>query len=151
MLMDTLPRSIWAWIVLLQDPYSYYASQSPVPVPLPVEGGFPGQALSLSLQLGNIFLLLAGIAVVCCFSSSPGTARWYLVAVAFADYGHIYAAYRGIGPEVFWDVAQWNDMLWGNVGASAVLNLGRWLTVLGAFGPIRSSDGGASALGKKRA
>lgn len=68
--------------------------------------------------------------------------------MAFADYGHIWACYQGVGPEVFWDLGSWNDMLWGGVGVSAALNAFRWLTVLGAFGAVR--DPRDAALAKKR-
>lgn len=131
----TTSCSIFAYYTNIIDPFQYYADQALYPV-LSQEHHFPAQALSLSLQLGNVLLLLAAMAVICCFSSSRGTAKWYLIAVAFADYGHIYASYRAVGPGVFWDPSQWNDMIAGNVGASVVLNLARWLTVLGVFGQL---------------
>lgn len=102
----------------------------------------------MTLQLGNVLLLLAAMAVVCCFSPSKTTAKWYLIAVAFADYGHIYASLRSLGPGTFYDPSQWNDMIAGNIGASAVLNVLRWLTVLGAFGRLGGSAGEDQA--KKR-
>lgn len=95
----------------------------------------------MSLQLCNVLLLLAAMAVVCCFSPSRTTAKWYLIAVAFADYGHIYATFRGLGPGTFYDPSQWNDVIAGNIVASAVLNVLRWLTVLGAFGRLGVSVG----------
>ena len=40
--------------------------------------------------------------------------------MALADLGHIYAVYRVLGSETFWDVGQWNDMIWGKaVGIAA--------------------------------
>lgn len=63
----------------------------------------------------------------------------YLVAVALADYGHVISIWKAVGDEYFWDFANWNAMTAGNVGASAFLNLNRWLTVLGVFGRLRSS------------
>lgn len=76
------------------------------------------------------------MAVICCWTPHAKVARYYLIAVAFADLGHIYAVYRGMGPAGFWDFGQWNDMVWGNVGASTFLNINRWLTVLGVFGRL---------------
>lgn len=96
-------------------------------------------------MLANIYLLLAALAIICCFSPSATTTKWYLIAVALGDYGHIYASYRGLPPHVFWDVGQWNQVVWGNIGASVVLNVVRWLTILGAFGDPRV--GGNSAVG----
>lgn len=110
---------------------------------------FPPQAAILSLMVGNVLLLLAALAVACCFSSSATTAKWYLIAVAFADYGHIYSCYVGLGPDVFWDISQWNDMIVGNVGASLVLNVVRWFTLLGVFGRLGQASR-TTGSGKKR-
>jgi len=97
---------------------------------------FQPQAQIITMQLANVFLLLAALAYICCWTSHVKVARWYLVAVAFADYGHIYAVYAGLGAEAFWNVGQWNDTVWGGVGVSAFLNVNRWLTVLGLFGRL---------------
>ncbi|KAL2261269.1 hypothetical protein VTK26DRAFT_4490 [Humicola hyalothermophila] len=150
----------WAYVTGIRDPASYFAKQIPGP---PGSGGsaaaaFPPEAASVTLQLVNVLLLLAPMAVVCCFSRDPATARGYLFAVALADYGHMYAIYRAVGHEVFFDVARWNDMVAGGIGVSAVLNVLRWTTLLGVFGPIdgrRASGalvgaGGAEGKGEKR-
>ncbi|KAJ3532724.1 hypothetical protein NM208_g8310 [Fusarium decemcellulare] len=133
----------WAYISFLLDPFQYYAAQSPHPV---TEKDFIPQAVALSWQITNIFLLLAAVAVICSWTKHREIAIWYLIAVAFADFGHIYAVYRA-GPEYFWNVGAWNDMTWGNVGVSAFLNVNRWLTVLGGFGRV----GGAIGRSKKTA
>jgi len=62
--------------------------------------------------------------------------RYYLTIVAFADLGHIYSSYVGMGSTYFWDVGSWNDMAWGNVGVSVFLCINRIATVLGVFGSI---------------
>ena len=90
----------------------------------------------MSLQLGNVMLLLAAMALICCFTTKQDIPKKYLLAVAFADFGHIYAVYAALGDEVFWNLNGWNDMVWGNVGVSAFLNLYRWMTLLGVFGRI---------------
>lgn len=131
-------------MTVLQHPQQYYADQAPhADVSKLI---FTPQALSVTLQLGNVFLLLAAIAVICCWTKHPEIARRYLIAVAFADLGHIYAAYKGLGHEVFWDLTQWNDVAYGNIGASAFLHINRWLTVAGLFGKLASSS---VAAGKK--
>ena len=107
---------------------------------------FPPQALGLALQMANVLLLLAFLAVVCVWTPHASVSRGYLAAVALADYGHIYAAHRAVGPAIFWDVSRWDDMLWGNVGASAVLNVLRLATIVGVFG---SGGGAAATKGKK--
>lgn len=133
----------------MNDPFKYYADQVPLHN-LNQEEHFPNQALSITLQLSNVFLLLAALAVVCCFSPSSATAKWYLIAIAFADYGHIYASYRSLDPDVFWNPAQWNDMVIGSIGVSAFLNVIRWLTVLGAFGRLRDTYA-SDSVAKKQA
>lgn len=44
--------------------------------------------------------------------------RNYLIALWIADIGHIAVCYVGLGFERFVDVASWNSMTWGNVGAT---------------------------------
>ncbi|KAJ4385678.1 hypothetical protein N0V93_010107 [Gnomoniopsis smithogilvyi] len=124
-----------AYVTYLADPFAFYATQSPLPQ-LDATTNFPPQAQVLSYMLANVYLLLAALAIICCFSPSATTAKWYLVALAFGDYGHIYASYRGLPAHVFWNIGQWNDVVWGNIGASVVLNVVRWLTVMGAFGTL---------------
>ncbi|KAK6950276.1 hypothetical protein Daesc_008602 [Daldinia eschscholtzii] len=141
---------IWAYIVALRDPASYFAAQVPH-VPIPSSEPLSPQSLALLLQLANVFLLLAALAVVCSWTAQASVARWYLVAVALADYGHVWACYRGVGAEVFWDTAKWNDVLWGGVAGSLVLNVLRWGTLVGAFGEIRDPRRPKGAAGKKAA
>lgn len=96
----------------------------------------PVNGLGLTLQLGNVFALLAAIAIICTHTTHSEIIKRYLVVVAFADLGHIYAGYRTLGADVFWDVTQWNDMAWGNIFFSLFLHLNRWLTVAGFFGKV---------------
>ncbi|KIV80438.1 hypothetical protein PV11_07936 [Exophiala sideris] len=127
---------IWGYITALRRPEQYYADQTPNPELSKLV--FSSQALSMTLQLGNVLLLLAAVAVICCWTTHPEIARRYLIVVALADLGHIYAAYRGLGDSTFWNPALWNDMAYGNIGASAFLHINRWLTVAGAFGKLCS-------------
>jgi hypothetical protein len=73
------------------------------------------------------------LAIVCIWTNYRSVANYYLLAVALADLGHIYAVYCVWG-QAFWDLNQWNDMMWGNVGVSAFLHINRLATVLGVFG-----------------
>jgi len=115
------------------DPKKYYVDQVPrSPI---TSAAFTSNSLSLVLQLGNVLLLLAFMAAICCWTPHREVAIYYLIAVALADFGHIYAAYSALGP-MFWHVSQWNDLTWGNIGASAFLNINRWATVLGLFGRV---------------
>ncbi|ETS74317.1 hypothetical protein PFICI_14183 [Pestalotiopsis fici W106-1] len=145
---------VWAYIVGMRDPLAFYADQVPgSPVgAVAASGGsdllLQPQSLSLVLQLQNVYLLLAAMAILACVTGrDPATARLYLVAVALADLGHIYASYAAMGPDAFWDYRGWNQMVWGNVGVSAFLHINRLLTVLGVFGPVAA----VSPEGVKRA
>ncbi|KAH7139288.1 hypothetical protein B0J11DRAFT_564095 [Dendryphion nanum] len=96
----------------------------------------PG-ALILSYSVGNVFLVLAGIAIVCtAITREPSVAKGYLLVIALGDLGHIYASYKQMGPDVFWNFGGYNDLMWGNIGASAFLHVNRLATVLGVFGRV---------------
>ncbi|SPQ25378.1 a0c9bbaa-f6b0-4eaf-8189-a591bee59169 [Thermothielavioides terrestris] len=131
---------IWAYLAGMRDPHSYFAAQ--IPGASVSTTDFSPQALGVTLQLLNVLLLLAPVAVVCSFSRDPATVKGYLFAVALADYGHVYATYRALGVDAFLDPSQWNDMVWGAVAASGVLNILRWLTLLGVFGPVTARAAG---------
>jgi len=139
------------WYSAFFSPSSYYAEQVPShALSLAARSLGPSpQALGLTLQMGNVLLLLGALAVVCTWTTDTRVIKGYLVAVAFADYGHIYAAYRGIeaaSAGAFWEWQRWNDLTWGNVGASAVLNLLRWATVAGVFGKVARPRSSRKAL-----
>ena len=97
-------------------------------------------------QLANVYALLAALALVCCvFTSSPKVTRNYLAVVALADLGHCWATYQGLGYARTIDIANWNDMTWGNYGASLFLFVNRVGYLLGLFG----SGNARSGKGKK--
>jgi hypothetical protein len=96
------------WYTALSNPQEYHNAQ--VPSPIPHLAITPG-ATVLVLQLGNVLLLLAALAVLCCFTTYPEIARRYLIIVAIADIGHIYSCYVGMGSQQFWDFANYNDMV----------------------------------------
>jgi len=62
--------------------------------------------------------------------------RYYLAAAAVGDLGHIYASYKVMGSEMFWDFGGYNDMMVGNVVVSAFLWVNRALTLAGVFGRV---------------
>lgn len=132
---------VWALVSTFTDPAGYYVRQhyeaSLQQIPL------TPQALVLVLQTGNIFLLLAGMAVVCCFTLHADIAKKYLFVIAVADVGHVWSVYRSLGDEYFWDFAKWNDLLWGAVGVSIFLNINRWATLFGIFGRVGAPVSGA--------
>jgi hypothetical protein len=83
------------------------------------------------LQTGNMYLLVAGLAVLCRLFPTPQVARNYLLVVAHADLGHIYSVYSTLGRDVFFDFAKWNDVLWGHVGVNAFLWINRLAAAIG--------------------
>jgi hypothetical protein len=64
-------------------------------------------------------------------------AKGYLLIIACGDLGHIYASYKVMGPAVFLNFNEYNDMMWGNIGASLFLHVNRLATLLGVFGRLR--------------
>ncbi|KAI1369060.1 hypothetical protein F5Y08DRAFT_293422 [Xylaria arbuscula] len=140
---------VWAYISTLQDPATFYIKQAQnYELAIDDPSSFPPQAQILTLQLVNVYLLLAAMAVICSWTTHASVARLYLAAVALADYGHIWACYVGVGHELFMKPGEWNEMLWGSVGASVFLNVFRLGTLVGIFGPVRDNVEGS---GKKKA
>ena len=74
-------------------------------------------------------------------TTDPKVVRNFLVACAIADVGHVYVTYVGMGKD-FWDVANWNGLAWGNIGATGSLFVVRCLYLLGAFGQDRVPENG---------
>lgn len=73
----------------------------------------------VALQLGNCYGLLFLAAVAVLYTTTElKVVRNYLIALWIADIGHVAVCYIGLGYERFVDVASWNSMTWGNVGAT---------------------------------
>lgn len=62
--------------------------------------------------------------------------KYYLAAAAVGDLGHIYANYKFMGSEMFWDFSVYNDVMMGNVFLSVFLWCMRIGTLGGVFGRI---------------
>lgn len=140
------PTSVWAAFTAFADPAAFAEAQVPggktaagaaaAAAARAVRSSAPSSSAVTVLQTGNIYLLLAGLAVLCCLFATPRVARNYLLVVACADLGHILSTYWGLGADVFFDVAGWNSMVWGHVGFSAFFFLNRIATAAGVFGPV---------------
>jgi hypothetical protein len=75
-----------------------------------------GWSLTL-FRLGNIYLLLAMVAVAVLYSTTePKVVRNYVIALLLADIGHIATTGYGMGYDKFIDFANYNPTTWGNVG-----------------------------------
>lgn len=64
--------------------------------------------------------------------------RNYLIALAIADIGHVYATYIAMGWDAFVDVGAWNALTWGNIGATGFLFVNRVLYFMGVFGQAKA-------------
>jgi len=129
---------IGGWLAPFYDLQKFVAGQVPASPTPPIA---PSVSV-LALQLGNVYLLLMMLGVAVCYTSSePKVVRNYLIALAIADLGHIYSTYVGLGWDNFIDVQNWNNLAWGNIGASAFLFVNRILYLLGAFGSAKAPKG----------
>lgn len=73
----------------------------------------------VALQLGNIYLLLAMVGVAVLYSTREAkVVKNYLIALWLADIGHLAVTYHVLGWERVVDIAQWNAMTFGNIGAT---------------------------------
>lgn len=106
--------SIAGWAGATLDPSWFVKEQTSTPS-LTVDDN----SRLVALQVGNCYglLFLAGVAVLYT-TTELKVVRNYLIALWIADIGHIGVCYLGLGYERFVDVASWNSMTWGNVGAT---------------------------------
>ncbi|OCK95694.1 uncharacterized protein K441DRAFT_686525 [Cenococcum geophilum 1.58] len=89
----------------------------------------------LALQLGNCYLLLALLGLFILNTTTEiKTVRAYLAALWIADIGHVGVTAWAMGIKDFTNVAGWNAMAWGNLGATVFLFAMRTLYFLGTFG-----------------
>ncbi|KEF58441.1 uncharacterized protein A1O9_06367 [Exophiala aquamarina CBS 119918] len=131
---------IWGYSVTLLNPESYFLDQVPNTTLASVAGHLvPVHGLALTYQLGNVFIVLAAVAIICTHTTHTDIIKKYLLAIALGDLGHIYACYRTLETNIFWDITQWNDMAWGNIFVSAFLHVNRLATVAGLFGKVVSN------------
>lgn len=126
---------IFGWHATL-TPNDFVKSQTPSTPSstlTPVHDG----SLILAYATGNVFLLLAALAVLCtAITRDARVAKWYLLMVAIADLGHVWSTYQVLGPETFINLNAWTDTMWGNNAFSAFLHVNRLATVLGVFGKV---------------
>lgn len=128
----------YACFVVFKDPHEYLRSLGPTP-----DAYKPDDAsVAAILSLGNVFVLIALAQFLCCHVSSESRiARSYVLILVLADYGHIWATYKGIGYDMFMNPLAWNDTTAGNIGVSAVLNVIRIAYLLGLFGKDNENIG----------
>jgi hypothetical protein len=108
------------------------------PAAPPPETDFHESTLALAYQIGNLYFLLMMIGTAVLYSTSERTViRNYMIALAIADLGHVYAVYLTMGADSFYDVTTWSAISWGNIGATLFLFVNRIMLFLGWFGEIK--------------
>ncbi|OQE29635.1 hypothetical protein PENSTE_c002G09120 [Penicillium steckii] len=119
----------------LHDLYGFIAGQTPHANP-PV---LHPSSVALAYQLANLYslLFLVGVGVLHT-TTEPKVIRNYMIGLAIADVGHVYATYLGMGWDSFADIGAWNALTWGNIGATSFIFINRLAYLAGLFGPARA-------------
>ncbi|PVH70163.1 hypothetical protein DL98DRAFT_521772 [Cadophora sp. DSE1049] len=92
----------------------------------------------VAYQLGNIYLLLAMVGIAVLYTTTEAAVvRNYVIALWLADISHVGITCYVMPYEQLVDVASWNAMTWGNIGATVFLFSVRTGYLLGLFGPDR--------------
>jgi hypothetical protein len=126
--------SILGWHAATFDSLAFATKHAPLTSPAP---SFPPSVAALTYSLGNAYIVLGLMAILALFiSREPRVAKWYLFMVALGDAGHLYASYRAMGKDAFWDFEHYTDVMWGNVVFGVFLCSNRLLTLSGFFGRI---------------
>ncbi|RDW77417.1 hypothetical protein BP6252_05470 [Coleophoma cylindrospora] len=107
-------------------------------IPMTKASNVTDNSRMVALQLGNVYALLAMVGIAVLYTTTEAkVVRNYVIALWIADIGHVAATYYVLGYETFMDIANWNAMTWGNVGATAFLFLTRTLYLMGVLGADR--------------
>ncbi|KAF8848789.1 hypothetical protein BDZ45DRAFT_709106 [Acephala macrosclerotiorum] len=108
--------------------------------------GHPAQPITaqtamVAYQLGNIYLLLAMVGIAVLYTTTePKVVRNYVIALWIADIGHVAVTCWVMDYEKLVNVAGWNPLTWGNIGATLGLFSVRTAYLFGLFGPDRKSS-----------
>lgn len=120
------------------DPTSFVSRQLPIPSSILVP--IPKTAIILAYSLGSIFLLFALLNILCtALTRDVRVTKYYLAILMVGDVGHLYANYKGMGGDVFWEFGAYNEVMIGNVWITVFLLGMRGLTLSGVFGRVGRS------------
>ncbi|KAF2177513.1 hypothetical protein K469DRAFT_732381 [Zopfia rhizophila CBS 207.26] len=126
---------IMGWNAAWNHPQSFVTKQ--VPTTPPTLTPISSASACLSYTVGNLFFVLAAVAILCLvISRETRVAKYYLIFFALGDLGHMYSSYKAMPPGMFWDFGNYNDAMIGNIGISIFLHVNRWATLLGVFGRL---------------
>lgn len=71
------------------------------------------------VRLGNIYLLLAMVGIAVLYSTTEArVVHNYVIALWIADIGHVFITCYVMEYDRAVDIANWNAMTWGNIGAT---------------------------------
>lgn len=125
----------------LYDLQGFITGQTPT---TPAPATLHPSSVALAYQLGNLYSLLFLVGVgVCHATTEPKVLRNYLIGLAIADVGHVYATYLAMGWDAFVNVGAWNSLTWGNIGVTAFLFVNRIAYLWGAFGYAKAPKAAA--------
>jgi len=126
--------SIAGALAPIVDPAGFVSSQLAHIVP---HNLYPTEQV-LSLQLGNLYLLLCLLGVFILNTTTEArVVHAYVWALWIADIGHVAGTAWVMGYDAFIDVGRWNAMAYGNIGATVFLFATRTLYLLGLLGRDR--------------
>ena len=95
---------------------THASSSPPVPTAASPSSAVPLGTQIVLAQLANLYLLFAfNEALILRTTSDLRVWRTVLLGLLVADVGHLWSV-SALGARVYWDVAGWNKMDWGNVG-----------------------------------
>jgi len=127
---------IAGYYVAFFDSNTFVSRQLP-PTPVLTSSTVPPHATILSLSIANMFLVQCMLSILLTVVTRESRmTKYYLVAAAIGDVGHIFASYKVMGSEIFWDFGDYNDLMAGNVFLGVFLFVNRLLTLSGVFGRI---------------
>ena len=133
----TLPVSLLlGTYIAFTAPTSFINKQIPF-TPTSALTPLPATAYILAYTLGSIFGLFALLSILCtALTRDTRVTRYYLAILACGDIGHLYANYKGMGGDIFWDFGAYNEVMVGNVWITVFLWVNRIATLAGMFGKV---------------
>ncbi|KPI44015.1 40S ribosomal protein S4 [Cyphellophora attinorum] len=136
----------------LLTPTDFYNAQDPTYTPTTLsltKPMVPTAAALLTAQTANAYAVFALLALAFSWTTHARSVKIYLLCVGFGDIGHMLATYKVLGGDVVFDpLGKWTVMVWGHLGIGMALNVVRWGTLVGVFGPLEA--GGATERKVKR-
>jgi hypothetical protein len=107
-------------------------------LPTPYKGSPDITTTLLAWQLGNAYLLMGFLGVfILNTTTEPKVVHAYIWALWLGDIGHVGFTLYAMGWEQSLAFDTWNSVVWGNIGITSFLFVGRCLYLLGAFGRDR--------------